>query len=182
MTDPYRVLGVAYTATPREIKRAYRRLALRFHPDRSAYPDARERFEAVQAAYELLSSPERKCEYDTARGTDVGVSGARVEVAAPRMATEEFFGFLAVVYWVGGIVGAGAALSAWLDISFLAALACLPLFGFLFIVYLGLSGLAACALASLTHDLASQVASRVSGMGRRSRLDQGRPSLETRGW
>lgn len=63
--DPYRVLGVSSGASRREITRAYRRAACDTHPD--AKPDdpcAGQRFEALTAAYDLLSDPARRAEYD----------------------------------------------------------------------------------------------------------------------
>lgn len=63
--DPYQVLGVARDAPPEEIKRAYRRLAHRYHPDRNPGDrDAEERFKEVKAAYDILSDPERRARYD----------------------------------------------------------------------------------------------------------------------
>ena len=52
--DPYVVLGVTPESGPSEWKRAYRRLAMRWHPDRSDHPDATERFKEIGAAYEQL--------------------------------------------------------------------------------------------------------------------------------
>ncbi|MEA2317007.1 MAG: molecular chaperone DnaJ [Solirubrobacteraceae bacterium] len=63
--DPYAVLGVDKKATPDEIKKAYRKLARRYHPDKN--PDdaaAEERFKEVQAAYDLLGDPEKRKQYD----------------------------------------------------------------------------------------------------------------------
>lgn len=59
--DPYAILGVATDSGPAEWKRAYRRLAMRWHPDRNDHPEATERFKEISAAYELLvavDSPE----------------------------------------------------------------------------------------------------------------------------
>jgi curved DNA-binding protein CbpA len=62
--DIYRVLGVPRDATPREIRRAYRRLARRHHPDLNPGPDNSQRFTAVATAYEILRDPVRRGRYD----------------------------------------------------------------------------------------------------------------------
>jgi len=55
--DPYEVLGISRDATQRQVKQAYRRLALKFHPDHNpGRPEAAERFKQVQVAYENLSA------------------------------------------------------------------------------------------------------------------------------
>lgn len=59
MRDPYEVLGVAKTATPDDVKKAYRRLAMRYHPDRNSAPDAKDRFAEIQNAYDRISNPEK---------------------------------------------------------------------------------------------------------------------------
>ncbi|WP_375433869.1 J domain-containing protein [uncultured Hymenobacter sp.] len=65
MTTYYTVLGVSEQATPDDIRRAYRRLALLTHPDRTPDPAAHQRFLAVNEAYEALSEPNRRYFYDT---------------------------------------------------------------------------------------------------------------------
>ncbi len=62
--DYYATLGVAPEATQDEIKRAYRKLARKFHPDVSKEPDAEARFKQVAEAHEALIDPERRAAYD----------------------------------------------------------------------------------------------------------------------
>jgi molecular chaperone DnaJ len=64
--DYYEVLGVARTAEEREIKKAYRKLAMDFHPDRNSSPEAEERFKEASEAYEVLSDPDKRRIYDRA--------------------------------------------------------------------------------------------------------------------
>ena len=73
--DLYKVLGVSRKASGEEIKKAYRKLARRYHPDRN--PDdaaAEEKFKEVQGAYDTLSDPEKRKEYDQG-GTFAGFGG-----------------------------------------------------------------------------------------------------------
>lgn len=62
--DYYKTLGVARDASQDEIKRAYRRLARKFHPDVSKEPDAEARFKEVNEANEVLRDPEKRAAYD----------------------------------------------------------------------------------------------------------------------
>src|SRR5712691_9256431 len=64
--NPYETLGVAKNATAEEIKKAYRKLARQYHPDRNpGDASSEERFKEIQAAYDLLSDPDKRKQYDT---------------------------------------------------------------------------------------------------------------------
>jgi molecular chaperone DnaJ len=62
--DLYEVLGVGKDASQDEIKKAYRKLARQYHPDVNPSPDAKAKFSEISNAYEILSDPEKRAQYD----------------------------------------------------------------------------------------------------------------------
>lgn len=65
MKDYYEILGVSRDSTPDEIKKAYRKLALKYHPDKNGgSKEAEEAFKEISVAYQTLSNPEKRKEYD----------------------------------------------------------------------------------------------------------------------
>jgi molecular chaperone DnaJ len=74
--DLYKVLGVAKGASEEEIKKAHRKLVRKYHPDRNPDdPKAEERFKEIQGAYDVLSDPEKRKQYDSGGGMFGGFGG-----------------------------------------------------------------------------------------------------------
>ncbi|MDH5257709.1 MAG: DnaJ domain-containing protein, partial [Gammaproteobacteria bacterium] len=63
--DYYDVLGIDKNADTKTIKSAFRKLALKYHPDRNKSPDAEEKFKEIAEAYAVLSDPKKRTEYDS---------------------------------------------------------------------------------------------------------------------
>ena len=62
--DYYEVLGLSKGASEDDIKKAYRKLAKKYHPDINKAADAEEKFKEINEAYEVLSDPQKKATYD----------------------------------------------------------------------------------------------------------------------
>lgn len=74
--DPYKVLGVTKSAAPGDIKKAYYGLAKKFHPDTNKDPTAKDKFGEIQSAYEILSDPKKKEQYDQFGAAGFDANGA----------------------------------------------------------------------------------------------------------
>lgn len=62
--DLYKVLGVSKSATADELKKAYRKLAIEYHPDKNKSKEAEEKFKEINQAYEVLGNPQKRQQYD----------------------------------------------------------------------------------------------------------------------
>ena len=75
--DYYEVLGISRDADPQEIKKAYRKLAMEYHPDHNKEADAEDKFKELSEAYGVLSDAEKRSRYD--RGGFAGLDGMSSE-------------------------------------------------------------------------------------------------------
>jgi len=64
MKDFYQILGVAKSSTQEEIRKAYKKLALKFHPDKNPSAGAQDVFKKISQAYDCLSNEDKKASYD----------------------------------------------------------------------------------------------------------------------
>ena len=104
--DYYEILGVSKNADAKEIKKAYRKLAIKYHPDKN--PDdkaAEERFKEAAEAYDVLSSPEKKQRYD--QFGHAGMSGAAGGGFGGGMNMDDIFSQFGDIFGGGGFSGFG---------------------------------------------------------------------------
>jgi molecular chaperone DnaJ/curved DNA-binding protein len=108
ITDYYQVLEVDEGASAEEVKKAYRRLARTYHPDRNPDdPEAEERFKAVQEAYEVLSDPQKRKAYDRARRNPFAGYGPGFDAGRPGANGGAHMEFVDLSDLFGGAGGAG---------------------------------------------------------------------------
>lgn len=101
--DYYEVLGVSKSASPEEIKKAYRKLALKYHPDKNPNnKEAEENFKEAAEAYDVLSSPEKKQRYDQFGHSGMGSSGG---FGGAGMSMEDIFSQFGDLFGGGGFFG-----------------------------------------------------------------------------
>lgn len=100
--DYYEVLGVARSAAPEEIKRAFRQAAMKYHPDRNKEPGAEAKFKEASEAYEVLSDPEKRHRYD--RFGHQGLQGAGVHDFS-HMGVDDIFSIFGDIF--GDMFGGG---------------------------------------------------------------------------
>jgi len=114
MADFYSVLEVERTASDEEIKKAYRRLAMKYHPDRnSGSKEAEERFKAITEAYDVLREPQKRAAYD--RYGEAGLRGGGPGAGFHHVDLSEALGIFMRDFGLGGfeeLFGGGAGRTA----------------------------------------------------------------------
>ena len=106
--DYYEVLGVAKTASADEIKKAYRKLAIKYHPDRNpGDKEAEEKFKEAAEAYDVLSNPDKRARYDQF-GHNMGPQGFGGGYSGGGMSMEDIFANFGDIFEnMGGFGGFG---------------------------------------------------------------------------
>lgn len=104
----YEVLGVARDATAAQIKKAYRKAALEWHPDKNPSPQAEERFVRIGQAYEVLGNEDSRRQYDrygssVSTGYHGGAGGGGFDFAQARRMFDENFGEALAKQWSPGM-------------------------------------------------------------------------------
>jgi len=89
MKNYYEILGVSKEATPEEIKKSYRKLSLKYHPDKN--PDGEEKFKEISEAYGILSDSDKKAKYDSGGNINFEELFGNMSKSNPFDAFESFF-------------------------------------------------------------------------------------------
>ncbi|MFM8320266.1 MAG: molecular chaperone DnaJ [Chloroflexota bacterium] len=100
--DYYEVLGVARSASPDELKAAFRKLARQFHPDVNKEPDAEEKFKEINEAYAVLSDPDKRAAYDR-----YGHAGVKGMGGTPDFSTMDWTDIFGDLFGFGGFGRSG---------------------------------------------------------------------------
>ncbi len=101
--DFYEILGVERSATPEEIKKAYRKIAIKFHPDKNPDdPTAEDKFKEAAEAYEVLSNQEKRQRYDQFGHAGMGGAGGFGGGGAGGMNMEDIFSQFGDIFGGGG--------------------------------------------------------------------------------
>src|SRR6476619_1311645 len=112
--DYYEILGLAKNASDEDIKKAYRKLAIKYHPDKN--PDdkgAEEKFKEAAEAYEVLSSPEKRQRYDQYGHAGVGgAAGGGGGFQGGGMNMEDIFSQFGDIFGDSGFFGGGGRRSS----------------------------------------------------------------------
>ena len=104
--DYYEVLGVTRTVTEVELKSAYRKLALQYHPDRNPNnPDAEEKFKEVSEAYAVLADSDKRAAYD--RFGHAGLGGAAQGAGFDPTVFQDFSDIFGEFFGFGDVFGGG---------------------------------------------------------------------------
>src|SRR5450432_254751 len=108
--DYYEILGISKSGTADEIKKAYRKVAMQFHPDRNPGDHtAEEKFKEAAEAYEILSDPDKRAQYDR-YGHSSFASGRGVGFSTHNMNMEDIFSQFGDIFGddvFGGLFGGG---------------------------------------------------------------------------
>jgi molecular chaperone DnaJ len=108
--DYYEILGVDKNASEAEIKKAYRKVAIKFHPDKNPDdPTAEEKFKEAAEAYEVLSNPDKKSRYDQFGHAGVGGAAGGGGFGGGGMSMDDIFSHFGDIF--GGAFGGGAGFS-----------------------------------------------------------------------
>ncbi len=91
MANLYAILGVNRTATPNQIKSAYRRLARKYHPDVNADPSASDKFTKITEAYHVLIDPERRERYDRSGRASGSRGRSEQDISSARAARRAYY-------------------------------------------------------------------------------------------
>src|SRR4029079_5586695 len=105
MSDFYSVLGVGKTASDDDIKKAYRKLAMQFHPDRNnGSREAEEKFKEITEAYDVLRDPNKRAAYD--RYGEAGLRGPAGGGGSHHVDLSEVLGIFMRDFGLGDLFGA----------------------------------------------------------------------------